>query len=137
MWVLVSWAKTVPPAAHKQSIHCFDQHSTSATHISNPTLHDTQDTHMHTCTYTLIPSVVFIHLLMRTCIISQMIHAGGEACLSGVQQTECCHMVESNTTDESCRECAEHADRDTGRRRDGETKTERGMQKEKRSCTRL
>lgn len=57
-----------------------------------------------------------------------MIHAGGEACLSGVQQTECCHMVESNTTDESCGECANMQTETQG---DGETKTERGMQKEK------
>lgn len=48
VWVLVSWAKMVPPAARKQSIRCFDQHSTSATHVSNTTPHDTKNTHMHT-----------------------------------------------------------------------------------------
>lgn len=108
------------PSCGTQSIHCFDQHSTSATHISN-TRHP--QAHTHTCT--LIPSVVFffIHSLMRTCIFFTNDSRRGEACLSGVQQTECCHTVESNTTDESCRECANMQTETQG---DGETKTESG-----------
>lgn len=80
---------------------------------------------MHTCAYTLIPSVIYIHLLMRTCI---MTHAVEKACLSGVQQTECCHTVDSNTTDESCRECANVQTETQG---DAEMKTVRGMQRDK------
>ena len=57
-----------------------------------------------------------------------MIHAVEKACLSGVQQTECCHTVDSNTTDESCRECANMQTETQG---DAETKTERGMQRDK------
>lgn len=58
-----------------------------------------------------------------------MIHARGEACLGGVEQTACCHMVESNTTDGSC---GERANMPTEEKQgDGETKTEASMQKEK------
>lgn len=50
----------------------------------------------------------------------------GETCISGVQQAECCHMVESNTRDENCTECARMQ---TETQWDGETKTDWGMQK--------
>lgn len=48
--------------------------------------------------------------------------------MSGVQQTECCHMVESNTADESCSECANMQTEVEG---GGGAKTERRMQKGK------
>lgn len=50
----------------------------------------------------------------------------GAACLSGVPQTECCHMVESNTADESC---SERASMQTEMEGDGGAKAGRGMQK--------
>ena len=69
VWVLVSWAKMVLSAVQKQSIPYFDQHFSSATHTLTAKLHDTKDTHIHTCAHTLIPLLV-IRMLMWKCIIS-------------------------------------------------------------------
>lgn len=100
VWVLVSWAKLVPPAAHKQSIHGFDQHSTPATHIRNTTLHDTQDTHVHTA---LLSTCSFALTYENMHNFTNHVHSR-EACISEVQRTECCHTVESDTADERSRE---------------------------------
>lgn len=72
----------------------------SAAHISNTTLHDTQDTHM--CMRIHFPSRFYA-------VTHENAHnfgndsRKGEACMSGVEQTGCRHMVDSSTTDERCR----------------------------------
>lgn len=92
----------------------------SAAHISNTTLHDTQDTHM----------CMRVHFSSRFYAVThENAHnfgndsRKGEACMSGEEQTGCRHMVDSSTTDER--------DEPRGTRGDGETKTKRNVERKR------
>lgn len=101
----------------------------SALHISYP--HKQHHTTWHTKTPTCIHTNSFSHFYS---LAHENMHnftndsRRGGACLSRVQQTECCHMVESSTTDESCRDCAHMQ---TGTQGDGETKRKRDAERKK------
>lgn len=68
VWVLVSWAKTVPAAAQKESMQGFDQFSSLTTDINISKLPGTsyKNTHINTLMCTIFV-VVLNHLVMRPC----------------------------------------------------------------------
>lgn len=113
------------PSCGTQSIHCFDQHSTSATHISN-TRHP--QAHTHTCT--LIPSVVFFYSLAHENM--HIFHKWFTQRRSMPKWSAADRVLPHGGIKhyrwELQRMC-EHADRDTGRRRDKDR--EWGMQNER------
>lgn len=83
---------------HKNNQYAALISTALAAHISNTTLHDTQDT--HTCMH--------IHFLSRFYAVThENMHnfindyCKGETSLREVEQTGCRHMVDSSTTDEN------------------------------------
>lgn len=101
---------------HKNNQYAALISTASAAHISNPTLHDTQDTHM--CMHTHFSSRFYAvtHENMHNFINDYCKEETGSR---EAEQTGCRHMVDSSTTEERC------SGEPREMRGGGETKTKR------------
>lgn len=100
---------------HKNNQYAALISTASAAHMSNNTLHDTEDTHM--CAHIHFSSRFYAvtHENMHNFINDS---CNGETGLGEAEQTGCRHTVDSSTTDEK------RSDEPRGTRGGGETKSE-------------
>lgn len=110
---------------HKNNQYAALISTASAAHISNNTLHDTQDTHM--CAHIHFSSRFYAvtHENMHNFINDS---CDGETGLGEAEQAGCRHMVDSSTTDERR---LRRAERNAGRWRDKDR--QRGRMKMKKT----